>query len=146
MHWILRRIFDRLFVKSTIQAASELEAQMCLELGQAQAQLLRKAHELEQEKVPGFEDIAAGLRAQATRIGSADDAPAMDVLAVVAVLRGENLRNAAEDSRAARGKQANMPASQPALPAPGAKKRGRPRKHAVEKPASSMAGDDIQQS
>ena len=133
MRWIFRRIIDRLLVRSTVQVASEVEAEMNLELSEARAMLLRRAHELEQENLPGLEQVAATLRLQAARMGGEDDLPGGDAPRIAAMLRRENLGEneppivlplASETS----GKE------QLALPAP--KKRGRPRKN-VESSAES---------
>ena len=129
MLWLFRRILDRLLVKSAVHVASDLEARMDLEMCETQAILLRRAHELEQENIPGLEQIAAGLRARAASLGGDDEVPAKDISAIVAVLRAEDLREEAQPSRAAIG--GDVPPAKhprPAPPAREAKKRGRPRK------------------
>jgi hypothetical protein len=129
MLWLFRKILDRLLAKSAVHVASELEARMDLEVSEMRANLLRKAHEFEQEKIPGLEQVAAGLRARAARVAGENEVPADDVVAIVAILRDENLR----EDRPASSSDVCHNADSPrrllsALPAPDVKKRGRPRK------------------
>lgn len=125
MHWIFRKIIDRLLVRSTVQVASQLEAEMNLELGEARAMLLRRAHELEQENLPGLEQVAASLRLQAARMGAEDEIPGGDAVRIAVALRRDNLRE--QDPPIVLPPSAEMAVSEPlGLPAP--KKRGRPRK------------------
>lgn len=125
MRWIFRKIIDRLLVRSTVQVASQVEAEMNLELGEARAMLLRRAHELEQENLPGMEQVAASLRLQAARMGAEDEIAGGDAVRIAAVLRRENLSE--EEPRIVLPAPGEVTqTSVLALPAP--KKRGRPRK------------------
>jgi len=127
MRWIFRKIIDRLLVRSTIQVASEVEAEMNLELGEARAMLLRRAHELEQENLPGLEQVAASLRLQAARMGAEDEIPGGGAVRIASVLRRESLSE--QEPPIVLPPPAEMPETgRLALPAP--KKRGRPRKSA----------------
>jgi len=128
MRWFFQRILDRLFLKSTIQVASELEAQMAMEFSESRAAILRRAHELEQERVPGMEQVAAELRAQAAKMGGSET-PASDAARIADLLRPENLRDAGERPLTAWQQPCDIaPGSMLALPSPTARKRGRPRK------------------
>jgi hypothetical protein len=129
MLWLFRKILDRLLVKSAVHVASELEAQIDLEVSETRATLLRKAHAFEQENIPGLEQVAASLRTRAARVAGESEVPAKDVVAIVALLRDENLRDELPASLSHHGDVADAPcAFLSALPAPEAKKRGRPRK------------------
>lgn len=135
MQWIFRKIIERLLVRSTIQVASRVEAEMNLETGETRAMLLRRAHELEQENLPGLEQVAASLRLQAARMGAEEEIPGGDAVRIASVLRRDNLSEheppivlppPAETERLA-------------LPAP--KRRGRPRKSA-EPPVAADREED----
>lgn len=139
MRWFFQRILDRLLVKATIQVASEFEAQLTLEKGESRAALLRRAYELEQERVPGFDQLAADLRAQAAQmVGS--HLPAGEVLEIVAALREDDLR----DTKSARSITVAVPAPASTttlgLPSPTPKKRGRPRKITESQAAQDYSG------
>lgn len=142
MRWFFQRILDRLLLKSTIQVASEFEAQLTLELGESRAALLRKAHDLEQERVPGFEQLAADLRAQAAKMGGRH-LPADEVLDIAATLREENLREPI--TTLAIADETQMPAcgAMRSLPSPTtATKRGRPRKVITPQAEQDHSGHD----
>jgi len=101
---------------------------MAMELGESRAAILRRAHELEQEHVPGLEQVAADLRAQATRMGGSE-APASDAARIAEMLRLEDLRDAGERPLTALQQPCDIaPGPMLALPSPAARKRGRPRK------------------
>jgi hypothetical protein len=127
-------------VKSTVEIASELEAQIHLGLSETRVSLLRRAHELEQEEVPGLDEIAAALRAHAARMGGRGEIPATDVLAVVEILREENLRESATAPHAEAREQLPLSLGQAAPAATAvAKKRGRPRKYpSADRESNSM--------
>lgn len=138
MRWIFRRIIDRLLVRSTVQVASQVEAEMNLELGEARAMLLRRVHELEQENLPGLEQVAATLRLQAARMGGDDEIPGGDAARIASVLRRENLNE--EEPPIVLPPPAEMSGAKPlALPAP--KKRGRPRKDPETPAAAEQEGN-----
>lgn len=138
MRWIFRKIIDRLLVRSTVQVASQVEAEMNLELSEARVMLLRRAHELEQENLPGLEHVAASLRLQAARMGGEEDLPAGDAVRIASALRRENLSE--EELPLVLPPPAGRVATeQLALPAP--KKRGRPRK-SPEAPAAEAGANE----
>lgn len=142
MRWFFQRILDRLLLKSTIQAASEFEAQLTLEMGESRAVLLRKAHELEQERVPGFEQLAADLRAQAAKMGGRQ-LPAGEVLEIAAMLREENLREPIVTLAIADETQTAACPAMRTLPSPATgKKRGRPRKVIAPQTEQDQSGRD----
>lgn len=129
MLWLFRRILDRLLVKSAVHAASDLEAQMELAASETQASLLRRAYELEQENVPGLDQVAAGLRARAASMAGENGVPGGDISGIVSILRAEDLREEVERTRPAIGSEAvPVRRAAPAAPRQAAKKRGRPRK------------------
>jgi len=128
MRWFLQRILARLFLKSTIHVASELEAQMAMELGESRAALLRRAHELEQERVPGLEEVATGLRAQAAKMGGSET-PASDAARIADLLRVADLRAVGQQPGTLGHERGDIaPEAARALPSPATKNRGRPRK------------------
>jgi hypothetical protein len=132
MLWLFRKILDRLLARSVLQVASELEAEIQLELTDVRAELLRKADDFEREQIVGFEELAAGLRARAAKMADENETPGSDVLAVVALLRQEDLReplqtNSAKGSPAGDSHRSLLPA----ITRGDGKNRGRPRKDEV---------------
>jgi hypothetical protein len=132
MLWLFRKILDRLLARSVLQVASELEAEIQLELTDVRAELLRKAHDFEQERIVGFDELAAGLRARAAKMAGENETPGSDVLAVVALLREEDLREPLQASSAKSSPAGDSHRSLlPAISRGDGKKRGRPRKDEV---------------
>jgi hypothetical protein len=135
MLWIIERILERLLLKSAIQMGSQKEAEMDLKHVQSRAVLLRRAHELEEEKVPGFDALAASLRRRAEEMEGG--APGADVLQVAREL-GAGDDGDESESRKLGSSEMNF---QRALPAPTKRKRGRPRKDAI----SELKSEDTSQ-
>ena len=52
MLWLFRKILDRLLVKSAVHVASELKAQIDLEVSETRATLLRKARRIRAREYP----------------------------------------------------------------------------------------------
>ena len=141
MHWFFQRILDRLLLKSTIHAASQFEADLTLQLGESRAELLRKAHELEQERIPGLDEVAASLRAQAARMGQATRLRPATCWRWLRASR-DDLREAAPAALAIEHENFEQARGKPLpLPSPGGKKRGRPRK--VIEPQSEDGHSDL---
>jgi hypothetical protein len=131
MLWLFRKILDRLLVRSVLHVATELESQLQLERIDRQADFLRKAHQLEQENIAGLDAVAADLRASAAKMAG-DEAPGENVVAVVALLRQEDLRTDGEATAAEKGPALNVSRGLlPTQPTAVTKRRGRPRKEAV---------------
>ena len=127
MLWIIERILERLLLKSAIQMGSQKEAEMDLKHVQSRAVLLRRAHELEEEKVPGFETLAASLRRRAEEMDAGGRAPGADVLQVARELGAGDGADAGDVRR--RRAQARLVHPQPA-PGPSARRAGRSRRRA----------------
>ena len=139
MLWIIERILERLLLKSALQMSSRKEAEMELVQVESRAELLRRAKELEDEKVPGFEQLAATLRKKAAEMEAGGVAPGADVLKVVEELRGDDLQNG--NGQKATRLNAPQEKQHTALPAPRGKKRGRPRKHPLPDSPSEESGE-----
>ena len=127
MLWIIERIIERLFLKSALQMSSQKEAEMELAHVGCRAELLRRAKELEEEKVPGFDQLAATLRNKAAEMEDGGKAPGADVLRIAEELQLGAFQNG-------NGKATSRPAltqekRKTSLTATGGRKRGRPRKH-----------------
>jgi hypothetical protein len=140
MFWIIERILERLLLKSALQMGSRKEAEMELVQVESRAELLRRAKELEEEKVPGFEQLAVTLRKKAAEMEAGGVAPGADVLKVAEELRGDDLQNG--HGQKATWLSAPQKEQQTALPAPRGKKRGRPRKH----PLPDLTGQETVES
>jgi len=63
MLWLLRKIVDRLLVKSVVIIGSELESQMEMEIGEARAELLRRRGNWSRRSAGAFRDRARAARA-----------------------------------------------------------------------------------
>ena len=127
MLWIIERILERLLIKSALQMGSQKEAEMELAQVESRAELLRRAEALEKEKVPGFDELATTLRKRAEQMVAGGVAPGADVLKIAEELRSGEIEDGTQQK--APGVAAPRNELQKALPAPGTKKRGRPRKH-----------------
>jgi len=123
LHWLWQRLKARLEAKLATNLAKTLDAQIDHDTVELRAYLLRKAHLLDGEQIPGFDLLANELRAQADNL--ALENPAESALAAVANFRDESIDDI--NSIVLPASDPNSSGSAPAIEAP-KKRRGRPPK------------------